>query len=161
MDADPAHVCQRARPSGKNLAIAEWPRSPMDRRPRRLRAVCRSGGRCHRRNQRKHKDVSGVIHAGQTLPVGYIIHGSERLAERAVGQYKVPFLFATNGRLSAPATNEEWHLVSRRAAIGESSGAALKALYAGRTARSAETVTSTTHDRLALEPMPYIDRDYQ
>ena len=87
--------------------------------------------------KRKHKDVSGVIPQAKRYSVGYIIHGSERLAEQSPWGSNTGAVSVCDERspFCASHKTKSGILVSRRAAIGESSGAARRLLHAGRTAR--------------------------
>lgn len=87
---------QGVRPTkGRNLAIAEWPTSsgpadyvlfigltPM--------AVVEA--------KRKRKDVAGAIEQAKRYSRDYVVQANEALPGEAWGEYKIPFLFATNGR---------------------------------------------------------------
>ncbi len=87
---------QGVRPTkGRNLAIAEWPTSsgpadyvlfigltPM--------AVVEA--------KRKRKDVAGAIEQSKRYSRDYVIQAGESLPGGPWGDYKIPFLFATNGR---------------------------------------------------------------
>ena len=80
---------------GKNVAISEWPTSsgPAD-------YVLFAGlvPVAVVEAKRKRKDVAGAIEQSKRYSRDYVIHGDEKLAGGPWGKYKVPFLFATNGR---------------------------------------------------------------
>jgi len=85
-----------ARPSkGRNLAIAEWPTAsgPAD-------YVLFAGltPLAVVEAKRKRKDVAGAIEQAKRYSRDYIIRADERLEGGPWGKYKIPFLFATNGR---------------------------------------------------------------
>lgn len=165
VDTDRLTFAKGARPvPGKNLAIAEWP-TLADGQEGRADYVLFAGLVVVAivEAKRKHKDVSGVIPQAKRYSVGYIIHGSERLAERSPwGKYKVPFLFATNGRpflRQLQTKSGIWFLDVRRSV---NHPVPLEGFYTpeGLLDRLRQDIDDA-HDRLALEPMPYIDRDYQ
>lgn len=81
--------------AGRNLAIAEWP--TQDGRADYvlfvgLDAVAVVEAKRHA------KDVAGTIPQAQRYSRGFILHEEARLAGGPWGEYRVPFLFATNGR---------------------------------------------------------------
>ncbi|MGB3768807.1 MAG: type I restriction-modification system endonuclease [Phormidesmis sp.] len=80
---------------GKNLAIAEWPTA--DGRADYVLFV----GLCAIATieaKRRRKDVSGAIDQAKRYSRGYKIRGDETLPDGPWGEYKIPFVFATNGR---------------------------------------------------------------
>lgn len=85
-----------ARPQrGKRMAIAEWPteNGPADYvlfHGVQVLAVVEA--------KRKHKDVPASIEQAKRYSKGYIVKGEETLPGGPWGEYRVPFLFATNGR---------------------------------------------------------------
>lgn len=95
-DSEALHYQKGVRPqAGRNLAIAEWPTgngyadyvlfiglTPV--------AVVEA--------KRRHTDIPGAIEQAKRYSRSYVIHGDECLPGGAWGSYKVPFLFATNGR---------------------------------------------------------------
>jgi len=104
-----------ARPQkGRNMAIAEWPTSkgPADYvlfAGLKVVAVVEA--------KRKRKDVAGSIEQSKRYSRGYLVRGEEELQSGPWGEYKVPFLFATNGRpfLRQLATKSGiWFLDTRR-----------------------------------------------
>lgn len=104
-----------ARPQrGRNLAIAEWPTShgPADYvlfAGLKALAVVEA--------KRKRKDVAGSIEQSKRYSRGYLVRAEEELPGGSWGEYKVPFLFATNGRpfLRQLATKSGiWFLDARR-----------------------------------------------
>lgn len=104
-----------ARPQrGRNIAVAEWPTShgPAD-------YVLFAGMTAVAvvEAKRKRKDVAGSIEQSKRYSRGYMVRGEEILVEGGCGDYKVPFLFATNGRpfLRQLATKSGiWFLDARR-----------------------------------------------
>jgi type I restriction enzyme, R subunit len=80
---------------GRNLAIAEWPTSngPADYVLFvGLKAVAVVEAK------RKRKDVAGSIEQSKRYSRGYLVRAEEELAGGPWGEYRIPFLFATNGR---------------------------------------------------------------
>lgn len=100
---------------GRNLAIAEWPTShgPADYvlfAGMTVVAVVEA--------KRKSKDVPGSIEQSKRYSRGYMVRGEEILLSGAWGDYKVPFLFATNGRpflRQLETKSGIWFLDARRA----------------------------------------------
>ncbi|SHK16893.1 type I restriction enzyme, R subunit [Desulfatibacillum alkenivorans DSM 16219] len=80
---------------GKNLAIAEWPteKGPAD-------YVLFAGLKplAIVEAKRKVKDVPGIIEQAKRYSKGYTIKADEVLPGGPWGDYKIPFLFATNAR---------------------------------------------------------------
>jgi type I restriction enzyme, R subunit len=111
----------------------------------------------------KHKDVMGVIPQAKRYSAGYKVHGDEALPEGSPwGKHHVPFLFATNGRpfLRQLRTKSGiWFLDARRP---ENHPAPLEGWYTpeGLLDLLRQNVDET-RALLEVEPMPYIDRDYQ
>lgn len=104
-----------ARPQkGRSMAIAEWPTShgPADYVLFvGLKAVAVVEAK------RKRKDVAGSIEQSKRYSRGYMVRGDEQLPGGTWGEYKIPFLFATNGRpfLRQLATKSGiWFLDARR-----------------------------------------------
>jgi type I restriction enzyme R subunit len=104
-----------ARPQkGRNMAIAEWPTAhgPADYVLfAGLKAVAVVEAK------RKRKDVAGSIEQSKRYSRGYLVRAEEELPGGPWGEYKVPFLFATNGRpfLRQLATKSGiWFLDARR-----------------------------------------------
>jgi type I restriction enzyme R subunit len=99
---------------GRYMAIAEWPTShgPADYVLfAGLKAVAVVEAK------RKRKDVAGSIEQSKRYSRGYIVRAKEELSGGPWGEYKVPFLFATNGRpfLRQLATKSGiWFLDARR-----------------------------------------------
>ncbi len=149
---------------GKNLAIAEWP-TFADGKEGWADYVLFAGltpvGVVEAK--RKHKDVAGVLQQAKRYSVGYVIKGDEVLPEKSPwGTYKVPFLFATNGRpyLRQLRTKSGiWFLDARRPS---NIAAALEDCY---TPQGLVDLLKQDMDAafamLKSEPMPYIDRPYQ
>lgn len=91
------HRSQRTTPEpGRNMAIAEWPCEGGDRADyslftgTRLVAVVEA--------KRASKNVSGDIEQAKRYARGIIGDGGEVLDAEWQGKYKVPFVYATNGR---------------------------------------------------------------
>lgn len=81
---------------GRNLAISEWPTE--DGRADyalfaglQVLAVVEA--------KRRSKDVSGAIDQAKRYSLGFKVWGDEKLLGGPWGEFKVPFVFATNGRL--------------------------------------------------------------
>lgn len=104
-----------ARPQkGRNMAIAEWPTThgPADYVLfAGLKAVAVVEAK------RKRKDVAGSIEQSKRYSRGYLVRAEEEVPGGPWGEYKVPFLFATNGRpfLRQLATKSGiWFMDARR-----------------------------------------------
>ena len=149
---------------GKNLAIAEWP-TLADGEEGRADYVLFAGLVVVAivEAKRKHKDISGVIPQAKRYSVGYVIHANETLPDGSPwGACKVPFLFATNGRpflRQLQTKSGIWFLDVRRAA---NHPVPLEDFYTpeGLLDRLRQDIDAA-HARLSVEPMPYIDREYQ
>jgi type I restriction enzyme R subunit len=149
---------------GKNLAIAEWP-TLADGKEGWADYVLFAGLQVVAvvEAKRQHKDVAGVIPQAKRYSVGYVTHGAEVLPEGSPwGAHKVPFLFATNGRpyLRQLRTKSGiWFLDARRA---ENHPVALEGWYTpeGLLDLLKQNVDDA-YAKLKVEPMPYIERDYQ
>jgi type I restriction enzyme R subunit len=155
---------------GKNLAIAEWPTFTPNPHP-----GARSDGRADYvlfaglqvigvvEAKRAGKDVSSVIHQAQDYSAGYLVKGSETLPEGSPwGVYKVPFLFSTNGRpylRQLKTKSGIWFHDVRRPQNHA------KPLEGWHTPNGLVDLLKQNEDeayaKLKVEPMPYIDRDYQ
>jgi type I restriction enzyme R subunit len=149
---------------GKNLAIAEWPTVHEGKEGWAdyvLFAGLQVVGVVEAK--RKHKDVIGVIPQAKRYSAGYIVKGDEALVAGAPwGPHRVPFLFATNGRpfLQQLKTKSGiWFLDARRK---ENHPVPLEGWYTpdGLLDLLKQNVDDA-HAKLKVEPMPYIDRDYQ
>jgi type I restriction enzyme, R subunit len=149
---------------GKNLAIAEWPTLAEGKEGwadyvlfagLQVVAVVEA--------KRKHKDIPGVMPQAKRYSTGYAVKGDEVLPEGSPwGALKVPFLFATNGRpfLRQLRTKSGiWFLDARRP---DNHPSALEGWYTpeGLLDLLRQDVDEA-HAKLKVEPMPYIDRDYQ
>jgi len=154
-----------ARPTkGKNLAIAEWP-TRVDGREGWADYVLFAGLQVVGvvEAKRKHKDVCGVIPQAKRYSAGYLIKGGESLpAGSPWGAHKVPFLFATNGRAYLRQLHTKsgiWFLDARRP---QNHPSALEGWYTpeGLVDLLRQDVDEA-HAKLQVEPMPYIDREYQ
>jgi len=149
---------------GRNLAIAEWPTLD-DGEAGWADYVLFAGLQVLGvvEAKRKHKDVVGVIRQTKRYSRGYAVQGNERLCEGSPwGAYKVPFLFTTNGRpfLRQVRTKSGiWFLDARRA---ENHPVPLEDWYTpeGLVDLLKQNVDEA-HAKLKLEPMPYMDREYQ
>ncbi|HEX2871039.1 MAG TPA: DEAD/DEAH box helicase family protein, partial [Polyangiaceae bacterium] len=148
----------------RNLAIAEWPTLANGKEGWAdyvLFAGLTVVGVVEAK--RKYKDVSGVIQQAKRYAEGYVIHGDESLPEGSPwGVYKVPFLFATNGRpyiRQLQTKSGIWFLDARRS---KNHSKSLPAWYSPEDLldRLKQDVDSAD-SRLKTEPMPYIDREYQ
>lgn len=154
-----------ARPAkGKNFAIAEWP-TLTDGKEGWADYVLFAGLQVVGvvEAKRKHKDVLGVIPQAKRYSAGYLVKADEALVDGAPwGVHKVPFLFATNGRpflRQLKTKSGIWFLDARRA---QNHPVALEGWYTpeGLLDLLKQNVDDA-HAKLKVEPMPYIDRDYQ
>ena len=149
---------------GKNLAIAEWP-TLADGKEGWADYVLFAGLQVVAvvEAKRKHKDVMGVIPQAKRYSVGYVVKGDEFLPEGSPwGAHKVPFLFATNGRpfLRQLRTKSGiWFLDARRS---QNHPVPIESWYTpeGLLDLLKQNVDDA-HAKLKVEPMPYIDREYQ
>ncbi len=154
---------------GKNLAISEWP-TLADGKEGWADYVLFAGLQVVAvvEAKRKHKDVMGVIPQAKRYSLGYVVKGDELLPEgspwldKAGRAHKVPFLFATNGRpfLRQLRTKSGiWFLDARRS---ENHPVPLQGWYTpeGLLDLLKQNVDDA-HAKLKVEPMPYIDREYQ
>ncbi|HEX4515021.1 MAG TPA: type I restriction-modification system endonuclease, partial [Polyangiaceae bacterium] len=149
---------------GRNLAIAEWP-TFLDGHEGWADYVLFAGLQVVGvvEAKRKHKDVMGVIQQARRYSLGYVVHGAETLPEGSPwGALKVPFLFATNGRPFLRQFQQKsgiWFLDARRAA---NHPVALEGWYtpAGLLDLLRQDIDEA-HAKLKVEPMPYIEREYQ
>jgi type I restriction enzyme, R subunit len=149
---------------GKNLAIAEWP-TRADGKDGWADYVLYVGLQVVAvvEAKRKHKDVMGVIPQAKRYSVGYLTKGDEFLPEGTPwGPHKVPFLFATNGRpflRQLKTKSGIWFLDARRP---ENHPVPLEGWYTpdGLLDLLKQKVDEA-HEKLKIEPMPYIDREYQ
>lgn len=148
----------------KNLAIAEWP-TLTDGKAGRADYVLFAGlvAIAVVEAKKKHKDVAGVIPQAKRYAAGYLTKGDEQLAEGSPwGAYKIPFLFATNGRpyLRQLQDKSGIHFLDARKPTNLS-----RALESWYTPEGLVDLlrqdADKAHAALAVEPMPYIDRDYQ
>jgi type I restriction enzyme R subunit len=149
---------------GRSLAIAEWP-TLADGKEGWADYVLFAGLQVVAvvEAKRKHKDVAGVIPQAKRYSVGYVIQGDEVLPEGSPwGGQKVPFLFATNGRpflRQLRTKSGVWFLDARRA---DNHPAPLEGWYTpeGLLDLLKQNVDDA-YAKLKVEPMPYIERDYQ
>lgn len=149
---------------GKNLAIAEWPTNA-DGKEGWADYVLFAGLQVVAvvEAKRKHKDVMGVLPQAKRYSSGYVVRADEFLPEGSPwGPHRVPFLFATNGRpyLRQLRTKSGiWFLDARRR---ENHPVPLEGWYTpeGLLDLLKQNVDEATA-KLKVEPMPYIERDYQ
>ncbi len=149
---------------GKNLAIAEWP-TFADGKEGWADYVLFAGLQAVAvvEAKRKHKDVMGVIPQAKRYSAGYVVRGAEFLPEGSPwGALKVPFLFATNGRPYLRQFRQKsgiWFLDARRS---QNHPVPLEGWYTpeGLVDLLRQDVDAA-YARLKVEPMPYVDRDYQ
>jgi type I restriction enzyme, R subunit len=152
---------QGVRPTkGRNLAIAEWPTSsgPAD-------YVLFSGLTpiAVVEAKRKHKDVAGAIEQSKRYSRDYILREGESDPGGPWGDYKIPFLFSTNGRpylRQIKTKSGTWFLDARRSTNHPD---ALDGWY---TPEGLKALLAQDHDAaeaaLATEPTDYLGlRDYQ
>lgn len=164
-DSERLTFARGVRPTkGKNLAIAEWP-TMADGKEGWADYVLFAGLQVVGvvEAKRKHKDVMGVIPQAKRYSVGYLVQADERLPEGSPwGSHKVPFLFATNGRpyLRQLRTKSGiWFLDARRPANHPEP---LEAWYTPEGLLDLLKIdVDQAHEKLKVEPMPYIDREYQ
>ena len=153
------------RPSkSRNVAIAEWPTHDST-----------GGGRADYvlfagmtpvavvEAKRFGKDVGGVMTQAKRYGQGFLVKGSEQLAEgNPWGSYTIPFLFSTNGRpyLRQVQDKSGIHFLDARRATNHSR--ALESWYTPQgLLELLRQDEEKAHAQLEVEPMPYIDRDYQ
>ncbi len=145
---------------GKNLAIAEWPTKsgPADYV---LFVGLMPVGIVEAK--RKNKDVSGSLEQSKRYSRGYSVTPDQLDAGGPWDKYRVPFLFATNGRpfLRQLATKSGiWFLDGRRA---ENLSRPLEGWYTpdGLVAMLKQDIDKA-HEQLKTEPTEYLGlRDYQ
>jgi type I restriction enzyme R subunit len=95
-DTEEQHYEKGTRPQlGKNLAIAEW---PTETGPADYALFIGLDVIAVVEAKRESKDVPGDIGQSKRYSRTFELHGNARVAGGPWGQYKVPFLFATNGR---------------------------------------------------------------
>ncbi len=154
-----------ARPiKGRNLAIAEWP-TAAEGKDGRADYVLFVGLMCVGvvEAKRKHKDVSSVIDQAKRYSEGYLTHFDEVLPEGSPwGTRRIPFLFATNGRPFLRQFIEKsgiWFLDARRP---DNTRRALEGWYTpDGLIELLKHDVDKAHAELEVEPMPYLDREYQ
>lgn len=171
VDSELLRFARGVRPQkGRNLAIAEWPTQsgPADYvlfLGERAVAVVEA--------KRSRKDVSAALEQAKRYSRGYVGHGAGDPVDGGPWQshsgseggapYRVPFLFATNGRpyLRQLRTKSGiWFLDARRPV---NQGAALEGWYTpeGLSDRLKQDVDAA-HAKLHTEPTDYLGlRDYQ
>ena len=97
-EADTTDLCfsNGTRPTkGRNIAIAEWPTASG---PADYVLFVGTTAIAVVEAKRMRKDVAGAIDQPKRYSQDYVIQGDERLPGGPWGAYKIPFLFATNGR---------------------------------------------------------------
>lgn len=154
---------------GKNLTIAEWPTLAEGKEGWAdyvLYAGLQVVGVVEAK--RKHKDVMGVLPQAKRYSLGYLVQGDEVLPEGSPwldkngAAQKVPFLFATNGRpfLRQLRTKSGiWFLDARRP---QNHAVPLEGWYTPEGLLDLlKQDVDDAHAKLKVEPMPYIDREYQ
>ena len=149
---------------GRNLAIAEWP-TFTDGKAGRADYVLYAGlvAIAVVEAKKKHKDVAGVIPQAKRYSVGYLTKGDEQLPEGSPwGTYRIPFLFATNGRPYIRQLEDKSGIHFLDARRPTNHAVALESWYtpAGLLDLLKQDVDKA-HAALATEPMEYIDRSYQ
>jgi len=80
---------------GRNLAIAEWPTA---KGPADYVLFCGLKPLAVVEAKRKAKDVPGSIEQSKRYSRGYLMHAGETYPGGPWADYKIPFLYATNGR---------------------------------------------------------------
>lgn len=168
-DVDTASIrySKGVRPTkGKNLAIAEWP-TEFEGKAGFADYVLFVGLTAIAVIEAKKRDRDVVSDLGQAKRYsrGYQILGGETLPPGGpwgAHGYRVPFLFATNGRPYLRQLETKSGVWFRDARRDSNHARALQAWYspAGLLALLAQDIEAA-QDRLEHEPMPYIDRDYQ
>jgi type I restriction enzyme, R subunit len=170
VDSQRLRFAHGARPTkGKNLAVAEWP-TLHDGKKGSADYVLFAGLQVLAvvEAKRMHKDVAGVLPQAKRYSLGYLLQGDEVLSEgspwvhRNREAYRVPFVFATNGRpylRQLQTKSGIWFWDARRA---QNHPVALHAWYTpqGLTDLLKQDVDEA-HAKLAVEPIHGIDRDYQ
>lgn len=165
VDSEKITFQRGARPAkGKNLAIAEWPTEADGKQGRAdyvlfigLMAVAVVEAKA------QHKNIPGVLEQSKRYARGFLAHGAAELPPGGPwGAYELPFLFATNGRPFLRQLKELsgiWFLDGRRP---KNIAAPLAGWYTPEgLAHLLKQNIDEAEAALAVEPMPYIDRDYQ
>jgi type I restriction enzyme, R subunit len=160
-DTEALRYSKGVRPQkNKNLAIAEWPTSsgPADYAlfiGLKLVGVVEA--------KRKRKSVAGAIEQSKRYSRDYVVKGDESPPGGPWGNYKVPFLFATNGRPFLRQLLRDsgiWFLDARRS---QNHARALEGWYTpqGLEAELAKDL-DIAHKKLDEEPTDYLSlRKYQ
>jgi type I restriction enzyme R subunit len=113
--------------------------------------------------KRKGKDAAGAIEQAKRYSRGYTLKGDEQYPGGPWGDYKIPFLFATNGRPYLRQIKEKsgvWFLDARQET---NHSRALEGWYTpeGLTYLLQQDIPAA-NARLETEPMDYLPlRDYQ
>jgi len=149
---------------GKNLAIAEWP-TLADGEAGWADYVLFAGLQVVAvvEAKRHHKDVMGVIPQAKRYSLGYVVQGDEFLPEGSPwGAHKVPFLFATNGRPFLRQLRTKSGIWFLDACRPQNHSVPLEDWYtpAGLLDLLKQNVDDA-YAKLKVEPMPYIEREYQ
>jgi type I restriction enzyme R subunit len=161
VDSEVLRFKKGARPQlGKNTAIAEW---PTETGPADYALFVGLDVVAVVEAKRESKDVSSDIEQAKRYSRGFQLQGDAHFAGGPWAQYKVPFLFATNGRAYLKQIETKsgvWFLDGRRkvnharALEGWPTPAGLKALLAQDVDKA--------HEALKAEPTGYLGlRPYQ
>ena len=152
-----------ARRAGRTSPSPSGPRGRRQGGLGRLRPVRRAAGRRRRRGQAPAQGRDGGPAAGEAVLTGYVVQRRRGAAGgQPVGHAQGPVpLRDERPPVPAPAADQERHLVPRRAPPGEPSRPARGLVHARGARRPAEAGRRRRHAKLKVEPMPYIDRDYQ
>jgi type I restriction enzyme, R subunit len=143
---------------GKNLAIAEW---PTDTGPADYALFIGLDVVAVVEAKRESKDVSGDIGQSKRYSRGFHLHGDARPPGGPWSKYKVPFLFATNGRAYLKQLETKsgiWFLDGRRkenharALEGWPTPEGLKAQLGQDIDKAHEVLKSEPTDYLGLRP---------
>jgi type I restriction enzyme R subunit len=161
VDSEVLRFSEGTRPQlGKNVAIAEW---PTDTGPADYALFIGLDIVAVVEAKREAKDVSGAIGQAKRYAKGFQVHGDARAAGGPWGQYKVPFLFATNGRAYLKQLETKsgiWFLDARRS---ENHARALEGWPTpeGLKAQLGQDIDKA-HEALKTEPTEYLGlRPYQ
>ncbi len=145
---------------GKNLAIAEWPTSngPADYV---LFAGLQPIGVVEAK--REHKNVASVVQQSGRYSIGYTLSADQVAAGGPWGDFKVPFLFATNGRPFLRQLKEQSGIWFRDARRAENLGRPLEAWYTpDGLLEVLKQDIDRANEQLKIESTAYLGlRDYQ
>ena len=164
-DADTKNLTYKkgVRPQkGKNIAIAEW---PVDNGKGRADYVLFAGLTAIGivEAKRKNKDVCGSIEQAKRYSEGFETGNGWELAQGPWGNYKVPFLFATNGRpflRQLKTKSGIWFLDGR---LSTNHSRPLDSWYTPEGLKGLLDIdVPDAHDKLDKEPTDYLGlREYQ